>query len=71
MVNLCYSLDLDVECLPSTISWLLTSAFPRVRRHEAGPANYKTGNEYELLSESPSRRDITFGTAARESMGLM
>lgn len=22
----------------------------------AGPANYKTGNEYELLSESPSRR---------------
>eukprot|EP00903_Cladosiphon_okamuranus_P006162 g6062.t2 len=37
----------------------------------SGPANYKTGNEYELLSESPSRRDITFGTAARESMELM
>ncbi|CBN78920.1 conserved unknown protein [Ectocarpus siliculosus] len=37
----------------------------------SGPANYKTGNEYEVLSESPSRRDITFGTAARESMDLM
>ncbi|CAM9271186.1 unnamed protein product [Scytosiphon promiscuus] len=37
----------------------------------SGPANYKTGNEYELLSESPSRRDITFGTAPRESMDLM
>ena len=29
---------------------------------EAGPGNYKTGNEFELLSESPSRRGEVYGS---------
>ncbi|CAM9626435.1 unnamed protein product, partial [Discosporangium mesarthrocarpum] len=36
----------------------------------AGPGNYRVGNEHELLSDCPSRRDITFGQSVRGGMAL-
>lgn len=65
-----YNLELDVDVPLGPLPGYYRRLFFPVRRHEAGPANYKTGNEYELLSESPSRRGTCKTDTAGSIFGL-